>query len=103
MRTDKNIKVEIYLTDDEIKNGVTKIINFERLELISKYNYLNESETSEINPVSYTKEIIIPPNIEEGIVDKFIGFGNCFEDIDEKIQCGDLYVFIVKGDKNENS
>ena len=34
---------------------------------------------------------------------KFIGFGNCFEDIDEKIQQGDLYVFVLRGDKNDKN
>ena len=101
VRVDKNIKTEVYLTDEEIKNGTTKLVDFERLELITKYNYIDGSETSEIIPVTYTKEIIIPANIEEGTVYKFIGFGNCFEDIDEKIQQGDLYIFILRGDKNE--
>ena len=45
VRVDKNIKTEIYLTDDEFKNGTTKIVNFERLELITKYNYIDGSET----------------------------------------------------------
>ena len=44
--------------------------------------------------------MIIPANIEEGTIYKFIGFGNCFEDIDENIQQGDLYVFVLRGDKN---
>ena len=73
---EKNIAVELFLIDEEIKNGTTKIVKYE-------------------------KEILIPPNMEEGTVYKFIGFGNCFEDIDEKIQQGDLYVFILRGDKNE--
>lgn len=100
VRVAKNIKYEIYLTDDEIKNGTTKLIDFERLELITKYNYIDGNETSEIIPVTYTKEIVIPANIEEGTIYKFIGFGNCFEDIDENIQQGDLYVFVLRGDKN---
>ena len=100
---DKNIKIEIHLTDDEIKNGTTKLVDFERLELITKYNYIDGSETSEIIPVTYTKEIIIPANIEEGAVYKFVGFGNCFEDIDENIQQGDLYVFVLRGDKNDKN
>ena len=103
VRVDKNIKTEIYLTDDEFKNGTTKIVNFERLELITKYNYIDGSETSETAPVTYTKEIIIPANIEEGTVYKFVGFGNCFEDIDENIQQGDLYVFVLRGDKNDKN
>lgn len=103
VRVAKNIKTEIYLTDDEIKNGTTKLVDFERLELITKYNYIDGSETSEIVPVTYTKEIIIPANIEEGTVYKFVGFGNCFEDIDENIQQGDLYVFVLRGDKNDKN
>ena len=85
VRVAKNIKTEIYLTDDEIKKGTTKLVNFERLELITKYNYIDGSESSEIIPITYTKEITIPANIEEGTVYKFIGFGNCFEDIDENV------------------
>ena len=103
VRVDKNIKTEVYLTDDEIRNGTTKLVDFERLELITKYNYIDGSETSEIIPVTYTKEIIIPANIEEGTVYKFIGFGNCFEDIDENIQQGDLYIFVLRGDKNDKN
>lgn len=103
IRVAKNIKTEIYLTDDEIKNGTTKLVDFERLELITKYNYIDGSESSEIIPVTYTKEITIPANIEEGAVYKFVGFGNCFEDIDENIQQGDLYVFVLRGDKNGNN
>jgi hypothetical protein len=103
VRVDKNIKTEIYLTDNEFKNGTTKIVNFERLELITKYNYIDGSETSETAPITYTKEIIIPANIEEGTVYKFVGFGNCFEDIDENIQQGDLYVFVLRGDKNDKN
>ena len=98
---DKNIAVELYLTDEEIKNGATKIVKYERKELISKYNYINETEEMENQTVKYEKEIVIPPNVEEGAVYKFIGFGNCFEDIDEKIQQGDLYVFILRGVENE--
>ena len=103
VRVAKNIKTEIYLTDDEIKKGTTKLVNFERLELITKYNYIDGSESSEIIPITYTKEITIPANIEEGTVYKFIGFGNCFEDIDENIQQGDLYVFVLRGDKNDKN
>ena len=103
VRVDKNIKTEIYLTDDEFKNGTTKIVNFERLELITKYNYIDGSESSEIVPITYTKEITIPANIEEGTVYKFVGFGNSFEDIDENIQQGDLYVFVLRGDKNDKN
>ena len=103
VRVDKNIKTEVYLTDDEIRNGTTKLVDFERLELITKYNYIDESESSEIVPITYTKEIIIPANIEEGTVYKFIGFGNCFEDIDENIQQGDLYIFVLRGDKNDKN
>lgn len=103
VRVDKNIKTEVYLTDDEIRNGTTKLVDFERLELITKYNYIDGSETSEIIPVTYTKEIIIPANIEERTVYKFVGFGNCFEDIDENIQQGDLYVFVLRGDKNDKN
>ena len=55
----------------------------------------------ESQTVEYEKEIVIPPNVEEGTIYKLIGFGNCFEDIDEKIQQGDLYVFILRGVKNE--
>ena len=98
---EKNIAVELFLTDDEIKNGATKIVKYERKELISKYNFITETEDMETQTVEYEKEIVIPPNVEEGTIYKFIGFGNCFEDIDEKIQQGDLYVFILKGDKNE--
>lgn len=98
---EKNIAVELFLTDDEIKNGATKIVKYERKELISKYNFLTETEKMETQTIEYEKEIVIPPNMEEGTVYKFIGFGNCFEDIDEKIQQGDLYVFILRGDKNE--
>lgn len=98
---DKNIAVELYLTDEEIKNGATKIVKYERKELISKYNYINETEEMENRTVKYEKEIVIPQNVEEGAVYKFIGFGNCFEDIDEKIQQGDLYVFILRGVENE--
>ena len=98
---DKNIAVELYLTDEEIKNGATKIVKYERIELISKYNYINETEEMENQTVKYEKEIVIPPNVEEGTIYKLIGFGNCFEDIDEKIQQGDLYVFILRGVKNE--
>ena len=103
VRVAKNIKTEIYLTDDEIKKGTTKLVNFERLELITKYNYIDGSESSEIIPITYTKEITIPANIEEGTVYKFIGFGNCFEDIDENIQQGDLYIFVLRGDKNDKN
>ena len=103
VRVEKNIKTEIYLTDDEIRNGTTKLVDFERLELITKYNYIDEIESSEIVPVAYTKEIIIPANIEEGTVYKFVGFGNCFEDIDENVQQGDLYVFVLRGDKNDKN
>ena len=103
IRVDKNIKIEIHLTDDEIKNGTTKIVNFERLELITKYNYIDGSETSETAPITYTKEITIPANIEKGTVYKFVGFGNCFEDIDENIQQGDLYIFVLRGDKNDKN
>ena len=98
---EKNIAVELFLTDEEIKNGTTKIVKYERTELISKYNYINETEEMESQTVEYEKEIVIPPNMEEGTVYKFIGFGNCFEDIDEKVQQGDLYVFILRGVKNE--
>ncbi|WP_339013372.1 hypothetical protein LDK02_04040 [Fusobacterium animalis] len=98
---EKNIAVELYLTEEEIKNGTTKIVKYEKTELISKYNYINETEEMENQTVKYEKEIVIPPNVEEGAVYKFIGFGNCFEDIDEKIQQGDLYVFILRGVKNE--
>ena len=98
---EKNIAVELYLTDEEIKNGTTKIVKYEKTELISKYNYINETEEIESQTVEYEKEIVIPPNMEEGTVYKFIGFGNCFEDIDEKIQQGDLYVFILRGVENE--
>ena len=98
---EKNIAVELFLTDEEIKNGTIKIVKYERVELISKYNYINETEEIKSQTVEYEKEIVIPQNIEEGTVYKFIGFGNCFEDIDEKIQQGDLYVFILRGDKNE--
>ena len=98
---EKNIAVELFLTDDEMKNGATKIVKYERKELISKYNFLTETEKMETQTIEYEKEIVIPPNMEEGTVYKFIGFGNCFEDIDEKIQQGDLYVFILRGDKNE--
>ena len=98
---DKNIAVELYLTDEEIKNGTTKIVKYERIELISKYNYINEIEEMENQTVKYEKEIVIPPNVEEGTIYKLIGFGNCFEDIDKKIQQGDLYVFILRGVKNE--
>ena len=97
---EKNIAVELFLTDEEIKNGTTKIVKYKKTELISKYNYINETEEIENQTVEYEKEIVIPPNIEEGTVYKFIGFGNCFEDIDERIQCGDLYVFILGGDEN---
>ena len=103
VRVAKNIKTEIYLTDDEIKNGTTKLVDFERLELITKYNYIDGSETSETAPITYTKEITIPANIEEGTVYKFVGFGNCFEDIDENIQQGDLHIFVLRGDKNDKN
>ena len=98
---EKNIAVELFLTDDEIKNGATKIVKYERKELISKYNFLTETEKMETQTIEYEKEIVIPPNVEEGTIYKFIGFGNCFEDIDEKIQQGDLYVFILRGVDNE--
>ena len=98
---EKNIAVELFLTDEEIKNGTTKIVKYEKTELISKYNYINETEEIESQTVEYEKKIVIPQNIEEGTVYKFIGFGNCFEDIDARIQQGDLYVFILRGDKNE--
>ena len=98
---EKNIAVELFLTDEEIKNGTTKIVKYEKKELISKYNFITETEDMETQTVEYEKEIIIPPNIEEGTIYKFIGFGNCFEDIDEKIQQGDLYVFILRGVDNE--
>ena len=98
---EKNIAVELFLTDEEIKNGTIKIVKYEKTELISKYNYINETEEIESQTVEYEKEIVIPPNIEEGTIYKFIGFGNCFEDIDEKIQQGDLYVFILRGVDNE--
>jgi len=98
---DKNIAVELFLTDEEIKNGTTKIVKYKKTELISKYNYINETEEIESQTVEYEKKIVIPQNIEEGTVYKFIGFGNCFEDIDEKIQQGDLYVFILRGVENE--
>ena len=97
----KNIAVELFLTDEEIKNGTIKIVKYEKTEFISKYNYINETEEIESQTVEYEKKIVILQNIEEGTVYKFIGFGNCFEDIDEKIQQGDLYVFILRGDKNE--
>ena len=99
---EKNIAVELFLTDEEIKNGTTKIVKYEKTELISKYNYINQTEEMENQTVKYEKEIVIPPNMEEGAVYKFIGFGNCFEDIDEKIQQGDLYVFILRGVENEH-
>ena len=98
---EKNIAVELFLTDEEIKNGATKIVKYEKTELISKYNYINETEEIESQTVEYEKKIVIPQNIEEGTVYKFIDFGNCFEDIDEKIQQGDLYVFILRGVENE--
>ena len=98
---EKNIAVELFLTDEEIKNGTTKIVKYERKELISKYNFITETEEMETQTIEYKKEIVIPPNIEEGTIYKFIGFGNCFEDIDEKIQQGDLYVFILRGVDNE--
>ena len=98
---EKNIAVELLLTDEEIKNGTTKIVKYERKELISKYNFITETEEMETQTIEYKKEIVIPPNIEEGTIYKFIGFGNCFEDIDEKIQQGDLYVFILRGVDNE--
>ena len=98
---EKNIAVELFLTDEEIKNGTTKIVKYEKTELISKYNYINETEEIESQTVEYEKKIVIPQNIEEGTVYKFIDFGNCFEDIDEKIQQGDLYVFILRGVENE--
>ena len=98
---EKNIAVELFLTDEEIKNGTTKIVKYEKKELISKYNFITETEDMETQTVEYEKEIVIPPNIEEGTIYKFIGFGNCFEDIDEKIQQGDLYVFILRGVDNE--
>nr|WP_314654387.1 hypothetical protein [uncultured Fusobacterium sp.] len=98
---EKNRAVKLFLTDEEIKNGTTKIVKYEKTELISKYNYINETEEIESQTVEYEKKIVIPQNIEEGTVYKFIGFGNCFEDIDEKIQQGDLYVFILRGVENE--
>ena len=98
---EKNIAVELFLTDEEIKNGTIKIVKYEKTEFISKYNYINETEEIKSQTIEYEKKIVIPQNIEEGSVYKFIGFGNCFEDIDEKIQQGDLYVFILRGDKNE--
>lgn len=98
---EKNIAVELFLTDEEIKNGTIKIVKYEKTEFISKYNYINETEEIKSQTIEYEKKIVIPQNIEEGTVYKFIGFGNCFEDIDEKIQQGDLYVFILRGDKNE--
>ena len=99
---EKNIAVELFLTDEEIKNGTIKIVKYEKTEFISKYNYINETEEIKSQTIEYEKKIVIPQNIEEGTVYKFIGFGNCFEDIDEKIQQGDLYVFILRGDKNED-
>ena len=98
---EKNIAVELFLTDEEIKNGTTKIVKYEKTEFISKYNYINETEEIESQTVEYEKEILIPQNMEEGTVYKFIGFGNCFEDIDENIQQGDLYVFILRSVDNE--
>ena len=98
---EKNRAVKLFLTDEEIKNGTTKIVKYEKTELISKYNYINETEEIESQTVEYEKKIVIPQNIEEGTVYKFIGFGNCFEDIDKKIQQGDLYVFILRGVENE--
>lgn len=103
IRVDKNIKIEIHLTDDEIKNGTTKIVKYERKELISKYNFITETEEMETQTIEYKKEIVIPPNIEEGTIYKFIGFGNCFEDIDENIQQGDLCIFVLRGDKNDKN
>mgnify|MGYP003396136892 CR=1 FL=1 len=79
--------------------GNVKIIGL--LKDISKYNFITETEEMETQTIEYKKEIVIPPNIEEGTIYKFIGFGNCFEDIDEKIQQGDLYVFILRGVDNE--
>ena len=98
---EKNIAVELFLTDEEIKNGTIKIVKYEKTEFISKYNYINETEEIKSQTIEYEEKIVIPKNIEEGTVYKFIGFGNCFEDIDEKIQQGDLYVFILRGDKYE--
>ena len=98
---EKNRAVKLFLTDEEIKNGTTKIVKYEKTELISKYNFITETEEMETQTIEYKKEIVIPPNIEEGTIYKFIGFGNCFEDIDEKIQQGDLYVFILRGADNE--
>ena len=98
---EKNIAVELFLTDEEVKNGTTKIVKYEKTELISKYNFITETEEMKTQTIEYKKEIVIPPNIEEGTIYKFIGFGNCFEDIDEKIQQGDLYVFILRGVDNE--
>ena len=98
---EKNIAVELFLTDEEIKNGTIKIVKYEKTEFISKYNYINETEEIKSQTIEYEEKIVIPQNIEEGTVYKFIGFGNCFEDIDEKIQQGDLYVFILRGVDNE--
>ena len=98
---EKNIAVELFLTDEEIKNGTIKIVKYEKTEFISKYNYINETEEIESQTVEYEKKIVILQNIEEGTVYKFIDCGNCFEDIDEKIQQGDLYVFILRGVENE--
>ena len=98
---EKNIAVELFLMDEEIKNGTTKIVKYEKTEFISKYNYINETEEIKSQTIEYEEKIVIPQNIEEGTVYKFIGFGNCFEDIDEKIQQGDLYVFILRGVDNE--
>ena len=98
---EKNIAVELFLTDEEIKNGTIKIVKYEKTEFISKYNYINETEEIKSQTIEYEEKIVIPQNIEEGTVYKFIDFGNCFEDIDEKIQQGDLYVFILRGVDNE--
>ena len=73
-------------------------------EKLKKFNWINfENNDFYLDDnVRVAKNIKyeIPANIEEGTIYKFIGFGNCFEDIDENTQQGDLYVFVLRGEKN---
>ncbi|WP_147370364.1 hypothetical protein [Fusobacterium polymorphum] len=102
--TNENTETKKELTDEE-KQKIKEETGWSD-EIVDSISSMKEYEIYknaglEEREINGEKEILIPPNVEEGTIYKFIGFGNCFEDIDEKIQQGDLYVFILRGDKNE--
>ncbi|WP_339052706.1 hypothetical protein [Fusobacterium animalis] len=55
---EKNIAVELFLTDEEIKNGTIKIVKYEKTEFISKYNYINETEEIKSQTIEYEKRLL---------------------------------------------